>query len=80
MMPMTKALTDMAIAVPAGPATGRKVVPGMTNAPHPMMQLSDSANTSKREGYFAMPVFCRSIFEFRLCRMKDYACLTPITM
>jgi hypothetical protein len=53
MTPVIRALTTIAIAVPRGPATGRKVVPGITNAPHPMMQLKDRAHTSKRERYVA---------------------------
>lgn len=36
----------MAMMVPAGPATGKNVVPGITNAPQPMMQPRDRAHTS----------------------------------
>ena len=36
-----------AMAVPSGPATGRKVVPGMTNEPQPTVQPSDSAHAAK---------------------------------
>lgn len=35
-----------AIAVPAGPAMGRKVVPGMANTLHPTMQPKASAQAS----------------------------------
>ena len=34
---MISAPTAMAAAVPRGPAAGRKVVPGIIKAPHPMM-------------------------------------------
>ena len=39
----------MAIAVPSGPATGRKLVPGITKAPQPTMTPSDIAQTSSGE-------------------------------
>ena len=40
-VPMASAMT-----VPAGPAAGRNVVPGMTNAPQPTMQPKAMAQTS----------------------------------
>ena len=43
----------MAISVPAGPATGRKVVPGMANTPQPTMQPKDIAHTSTGERYLS---------------------------
>ena len=36
----------MAITVPAGPATGRKVLPGMANTPQPTMQPKAIPHTS----------------------------------
>ena len=36
-----------ALTVPAGPAAGRKVVPGITKAPQPTMQPKAMAQTSK---------------------------------
>ena len=38
-----------AMTVPAGPAAGRKVVPGITKAPQPTMQPKAMAQTSKRD-------------------------------
>jgi len=35
--------------VPIGPATGRKVVPGMTNTPQPTMQPKEIAHMSSEE-------------------------------
>ena len=52
MMPM-----PMAMIVPAGPATGRNVVPGMTNAPQPTMQPKAMAHTSRGDRYRARPPF-----------------------
>ena len=40
------------IAVPSGPAIGRKVVPGMTKAPQPTLQPKDSAHTPSGDKYF----------------------------
>ncbi len=37
------------IAVPSGPAAGRKVVPGITNAPQPTAQPKESAHTPSGE-------------------------------
>lgn len=53
---MMRVLIIMAIAVPAGPATGKNVVPGITKAPHPMMQLKDRAHTSSFDKYYERPV------------------------
>ncbi|MBE8953317.1 MAG: hypothetical protein SR1Q7_09270 [Quinella sp. 1Q7] len=37
--------TAMPSAVPSGPPIGKKVVPGMTNAPQPTAQPKDNAQT-----------------------------------
>ena len=42
---MIKAPITMAIAVPSVPAFGRKVVPGIINAPQPIMQPNARAHT-----------------------------------
>ena len=56
---------SMAISVPAGPATGRNVVPGMANTPQPTMQPKAIAHTSIGERYlssgFVMSLLCFSI-------------------
>ena len=46
---MISAPTPMPIAVPAGPAIGRKVDPGMTKAPQPTLHPKESAQTAKGE-------------------------------
>ena len=43
---------SMAMRVPNGPATGRNVVPGITNIPHPTMTPKAMPQTSRREMYF----------------------------
>lgn len=43
---MMAVLIAMEISVPRGPATGKKVVPGITNAPQPTMQPKAMAHTS----------------------------------
>ena len=49
----------MAITVPAGPATGRKVLPGIANTPQPTMQPKAMLHTS-RGGQ--IPVQCFFLF------------------
>ena len=52
---MTSIITTpipMAISVSAGPATGRKVVPGITKAPQPTMQPKAIAQTSSHVRFF----------------------------
>lgn len=61
MISMISALMPMASSVPSGPATGRKVVPGMTKAPQPMMHPSESAQTSSGDKYLASFFVCVSI-------------------
>ena len=56
-MSMMAVPTAMAISVPAGPATGRKVVPGMTKAPQPTMQPKAIAQTSTRDRYLSSALF-----------------------
>ena len=52
MISMTTAPIPMPMAVPSGPAIGRKVVPGMTKAPQPTAHPKDSAHTLTGERYF----------------------------
>ena len=42
---MTTAPSEMAIAVPAVPAVGKNVVPGMMNEPQPMQQPNANAHS-----------------------------------
>ena len=52
--PMTSMMhmpTIRAIIVPAGPATGRKVLPGMANTPQPTMVPKAIAHTSMGDRY-----------------------------
>ena len=51
---VTKALMITAIVVPAGPAIGKDVVPGITKARQPIIQLRDKAHTSSLE------IFCQA--------------------
>ena len=53
MIIMISAAMPMAIAVPRGPAFPRKVFPGITNAPHPMMQPRANDHTFKGESFFS---------------------------
>ena len=41
----------MPSAVPKGPAIGKQVVPGMTNAPQPTAQPNDNAQTFSGDKY-----------------------------
>ena len=41
---MMSAPTAMPITVPSGPATGRKLLPGIMKAPQPTAQPKDSAH------------------------------------
>ena len=47
----------MAISVPAGPASGRKVFPGMANTPQPTMQPKAIAHTSRGDRYLSKAFF-----------------------
>lgn len=47
----------MARIVPAGPATGRKLVPGITNAPQPTIQPKAMAHTSREDRYLSIPFY-----------------------
>jgi hypothetical protein len=51
MISMMSIPINIAIMVPAGPATGRKVVPGMTKTPQPTIQPKAIAHTSKGDKY-----------------------------
>ena len=46
-------LMAMEITVPMGPATGRKVEPGIMKAPQPMMQPKAIAQTSSGDRYLS---------------------------
>ena len=56
MINMTTAPIIMPRAVPAGPAFGKNVVPGITNAPHPTAHPKDSAHTDIGERYLPKPL------------------------
>ena len=51
MISMMTMPASIAITVPAGPATGRNVVPGMANTPQPTMQPKAIAHTSSGDRY-----------------------------
>lgn len=51
MISMMSIPINMAITVPAGPATGRKVVPGMAKTPQPTIQPKAIAQTSIGDKY-----------------------------
>ena len=48
---ITSPPTSIPIAVPMGPASGRNVVPGMTNEPQPTAQPKESAQTAIGDKY-----------------------------
>ena len=72
MISITITPTAMAISVPAGPATGKNVVPGITKAPQPTMQPKAIAQTSTGERYRSSPflLFCCSNLPVHLPRYK----------
>jgi len=45
----------MPMTVPRGPATGRKVVPGMTKAPQPTLHPKASAHAPRGVRYLTSP-------------------------
>ena len=47
----------MAITVPAGPATGRKVLPGIANTPQPTIQPKAMLHTSRGDRYRSSAFF-----------------------
>ena len=57
------------ITVPSGPATGRKVVPGMANTPQPTMQPKAIAQTSITDKYRSsgLEIVVFSVFMSFLC-------------
>ena len=50
-MSMTSAPIPKPSAVPAGPASGKKVVPGITKEPHPTLQPNESAHAPNAVRY-----------------------------
>ena len=52
---MMAAPMSIPVRVPAGPAAGRKVVPGMTKEPHPTAHPNDSPHTASGERYRSSP-------------------------
>ncbi len=53
----------MPMTVPIGPAIGRKVVPGMTKAPHPTLHPKASAHAPRVDKYGKGPRFAASLVD-----------------
>ena len=75
MTSITREPISMPATVPIGPATGRNVVPGMTNAPHPTAQPNDSAHAITGERYRESPVSL-ALISFGLSMKDSSPCTT----
>ena len=72
--PMTSMIASpiaMDMMVPVGPATGRKVEPGMTKEPQPTMQPKAIAQTSSLERSFLLSFVqsCSDIINLLTCSL-----------
>ena len=54
-------------AVPTGPARGRNVVPGITNAPQPTLQPNESAHALSMPRYFLFTALSFVISSYSVC-------------
>ena len=72
MISIISAPKAMPIAVPTGPAIGKKVVPGITNAPQPTLQPNDSAQTPSGYRYFFKDVLLAVMVDYTPFRLRFF--------